>query len=209
MGPRRRPAATLPRSLTMRQSQVVHLVAAGLTNKEIGHLLGITQRGVSAQVSRLLSRFSVTNRAELVARALVEQNGQGGTQTVAGDPPITPVFENQLLAYRDSPFVVMLTIGEQQRVWFLNRTAELTLGMEYARAVGRRLHDWLNDPSATWWVEQVAHTLRTALPASGSAKGTRWMRDDGSWATADFTCVFQPVLYRDAPVAVLTICMAT
>lgn len=206
MGGRPRSTRMRSHSLTMRQSQVVHLVAAGLTNKEIGHLLGITPRGVSAQISRLLSRFSVANRAELVARALVERNGQGRSETAA-PPAVTPVLENQLLAYRDAPFVVVLTIGQQHTVWFLNRTAERVLGIDPSRAVGRGLQDWLNDPSAAWWVEEAARTLRTGLPGSAIAKGAQWMRDDQSWGTGDFTCVFQPILNGDAVVAVLTICL--
>lgn len=201
--------AARPHSLTMRQSQVVHLVAAGLTNKEIGHLLGITQRGVAAHISRLLSAFSVTNRAQLVAHALVEKNGHGNEEPASEATPITPVLESQLLAYRDAPFAVVLTVGEPQTIWFVNRTAERALGMDYARAVGRSLPDLLSDPSAAWWIDQAARTLRTGLPRTTSATSTQLMRDVTSSPAADLMCVFQPVLNdTNAVVAVLSICMA-
>jgi DNA-binding CsgD family transcriptional regulator len=190
----------------MRQSQVVHLVAAGLTNKEIGHLLGITQRGVSAQISRLLTRFSVTNRAELVARALIERTDHGDGDTAAQTAPISPVVEGQLLAYREAPFLVLLTIGEEQTIWFVNDMAERVLGVAYGSAVGRPLQRWFSDPSAAWWIAGVARALRTGLPGSASAKRTQWMRDDQCVDTRDFTCVFQPVLHNETTVAVLTIC---
>jgi DNA-binding CsgD family transcriptional regulator len=207
MGERPRSTDTWPRSLTMRQRQVIHLVAAGLTNKEIGHLLGITQRGVSAQISRLLSRFSVTNRAELIAHALADDRADQHTDGAAEAAPLTPVMENQLLAYRDSPFLVLLTVGERQTVWFVNPSAEQVLGIAHTTAVGRPLREWFSGPSAAWWSEEAARTLRTGLPGSAVADGTQWSRDDRSEDAADFTCVFQPVLNDGAVVGVLTICV--
>jgi DNA-binding CsgD family transcriptional regulator len=208
MDARRGSTRTRAHSLTLRQNQVIHLVAAGMTNKEIGHLLGITQRGVSAQISRMLSYFSVTNRAELVARALVEQRGQGRAETAAA-APVGPELENQLLAYRDSPFIVVLTIGEAHTVWYVNRAAERALGTKYARDVGRPLQECLSGRSVAWWQEAAARTLRTGLPASVVVKGTQSTRDDQSSDTGELTCVFQPVLRNGTVVAVLTICLNT
>ena len=61
------------------------LIAPGLTNKEIGHSLGITERGAAAHVSRLLACFRVPNRAGLIARTLSDAiDGRAGN--TAADP---------------------------------------------------------------------------------------------------------------------------
>lgn len=51
--------------LTQRQRQVLALVRLGHTNKEIGTALGITEQAAKVQVSKLLRKFGVTNRAAL------------------------------------------------------------------------------------------------------------------------------------------------
>lgn len=53
--------------LTPRQSEVLELVSKGLTNREIGPLLGISARTVKYHVEMMLYNFQVTNRTELVA----------------------------------------------------------------------------------------------------------------------------------------------
>jgi len=54
------------RALTPRQREVIRLVARGAPNKDIARTLGITEQGVKAHVSRLLERYRVSNRVELV-----------------------------------------------------------------------------------------------------------------------------------------------
>ncbi len=51
--------------LTQRQRQVLALVRLGHTNKEIGTALGITEQAAKVQVSKLLRKYGVTNRAAL------------------------------------------------------------------------------------------------------------------------------------------------
>ena len=55
-----------PTPLTSRQREVIGLVARGLTNREIAGALGLSEDGVKAHVSRLLLRFGVSNRVELL-----------------------------------------------------------------------------------------------------------------------------------------------
>src|SRR5206468_4068973 len=57
-------------AITARQAEIVGLVARGYTNKEIAAALGISESGVSAHVSRLLTRFQVANRAGLIGCVL-------------------------------------------------------------------------------------------------------------------------------------------
>jgi two-component system nitrate/nitrite response regulator NarL len=55
--------------LTARQQDIVSLVARGLSNKEIGRELDITERTVKDHVSLIFGRLGAVNRAEAIARA--------------------------------------------------------------------------------------------------------------------------------------------
>ncbi|WP_326798437.1 response regulator transcription factor [Streptomyces sp. NBC_01808] len=63
--------------LTPRERQVLSAVADGMTNAEIGAMLGLRESTVKAHVSRILAELGVTNRvqAALAARDLA---GRGG-----------------------------------------------------------------------------------------------------------------------------------
>jgi PAS domain S-box-containing protein len=62
----RGPAAPV---LTERQRQVLALVRRGRTNKEIASTLGVSEQAAKVQVSKLLRKFGVQNRAALVGAA--------------------------------------------------------------------------------------------------------------------------------------------
>lgn len=63
-------AATREQSvLTARQQDIVSLVARGLSNKEIGRELDITERTVKDHVSLIFGRLGAVNRADAIARA--------------------------------------------------------------------------------------------------------------------------------------------
>jgi DNA-binding NarL/FixJ family response regulator len=63
--------------LTDRESQVLALVADGLSNKQIAQRLGITERTVKAHLGSVFQRIGVTDRtqAALWARARAESGG--------------------------------------------------------------------------------------------------------------------------------------
>jgi DNA-binding NarL/FixJ family response regulator len=64
LGPRRRPAA-----LSHREREVIRLVAAGRSNKQIARELGITERTVKFHVTSILNKLGADNRAQAVALA--------------------------------------------------------------------------------------------------------------------------------------------
>jgi DNA-binding CsgD family transcriptional regulator len=61
------PAASL--GLTRREAEVLALVAAGRTNRQIGQQLFITEKTASIHVSRILAKLGVAGRGEAAAVA--------------------------------------------------------------------------------------------------------------------------------------------
>lgn len=58
--------------LTSRQTEVLKLIADGLTNREIAWQLGVSEACVKFHVTGLFRHFGVDNRVSLVMRALAE-----------------------------------------------------------------------------------------------------------------------------------------
>jgi two-component system response regulator NreC len=56
--------------LSERQSQVLRLLAAGHTNKEIAHELGISVRTVEMHRADVMGKLNLATRAEIVRYAL-------------------------------------------------------------------------------------------------------------------------------------------
>lgn len=54
--------------LTPRETEIVNLVAQGLTNREIGTALWITENSVKQALKRLFRKLKVSSRAEMVAQ---------------------------------------------------------------------------------------------------------------------------------------------
>lgn len=75
------PSAT-PRvkdTLSVRELQVLQLVAKGLANKQIGRALGISERTVKVHVTHVFRRIGVTDRtsAAMWARNNLDADSQG------------------------------------------------------------------------------------------------------------------------------------
>lgn len=71
--PTRSPAPSAPApgaELTERQLEVLRLIAAGCTNREIAHKLFITERTVKYHTREILQKLQLRNRAEAVAYAI-------------------------------------------------------------------------------------------------------------------------------------------
>jgi DNA-binding CsgD family transcriptional regulator len=196
-----RGARSPTRTVTARQQQVVALVARGLTTKEIAHQLQISERGVSAHISRLLAKFNVANRAGLVAHAfsqVVSGTVTVGAGTDRADPRLLPVDEiaRELAGFQASNFLVTLTVGRDPVFVFMNDAAARVMGTDPKSIVGVRVRDRFPDPSIAWWLEKSDQAFRTGVPVSIENASSRWLRDDGTWDTGTFDCVLQPV--RDA-----------
>jgi ATP/maltotriose-dependent transcriptional regulator MalT len=81
--------ATTTELLTAREAEVLTLVAAGLSNRQIGERLFISTKTVSVHVSNLLAKLGVAGRAEAVTVA--HRRGLLGVDvTPAGSPAPGP-----------------------------------------------------------------------------------------------------------------------
>lgn len=65
-----RPATDTSEQLTARESEVVRLVARGMSNKSIAHQLGISPRTVEGHLNHVFDKLDVFSRTELVHYAL-------------------------------------------------------------------------------------------------------------------------------------------
>jgi DNA-binding NarL/FixJ family response regulator len=72
-GAPQRPAPVVPHGLTPRELEVLRLVAAGRSDREVAEALFVSPRTVGAHVSHLLTKLGVDNRA--AAAALASREG--------------------------------------------------------------------------------------------------------------------------------------
>jgi DNA-binding CsgD family transcriptional regulator len=198
-----------PRPLTGRQRQVIAFVARGLTNKEIARELRITERGVSAHISRLLARFNSPNRASLIAQTIADQLGRpttpDATADVLTDQAIVAGLEQELASYEDAPFLVGVTFGADQMLVYQNR---MSRDLTHATEIGRLHREvFSGDANQEWWREKGNEAFVTGRPVAVASAPSRWQRRDGTWADAMFSCVAQPLRDRIGNVrGVLWIC---
>ena len=79
------PAPALPASVTARETEIIALVARGLTNAEIGALLHISALTCKSHVSRILTKVGARDRTQLVV--LAYETGLIAPGRTDGSPP--------------------------------------------------------------------------------------------------------------------------
>jgi len=63
------PPAALPDDVTVREAEVLRLIAAGLANREIAQRLYVTEATVKSHINRLFAKIGVRDRAQAVRYA--------------------------------------------------------------------------------------------------------------------------------------------
>ena len=71
---RRAPEVTESERLTQRERQVIDLISDGLSNKEIGYRLGVSETSVKATLQQLFRKTGVRSRTQLV-RIVIDRFG--------------------------------------------------------------------------------------------------------------------------------------
>jgi DNA-binding CsgD family transcriptional regulator len=194
--------------LSARQQQVFALVARGMTNKEIGFSLGITERGVAAQVSRMLAKFGAPNRAALIARVMAGELGtlSPSVDGVADPLELTPEMRQACEPYERSTFLVGLTLGPDNLLVYVNDNGQRTMGVHVEGRDGDLFRRRRESSGTRAFVEGSKEAFRTGVPVTIETQPARWMRDDETWATGTFSCVLQPVHRQHAVIGLLWIC---
>jgi two-component system NarL family response regulator len=68
--------------LTLRQAEVVSLLAAGKSTREVAQALGVTPRTVQVHIGLIMKKLGVTNRLQIVALALRDTRGTDGSKKI-------------------------------------------------------------------------------------------------------------------------------
>ncbi len=185
--------------LTAKQAEVVALVACGYTNKEIAARKRVTQRAITAQLSRLMRKFDVPNRAGLIA-AVMSAAGMGlpagTTAPVSGIGGQLRIVPGDLAAiYENAPFMVAVTHGPRHVYSFVNRLAAQVAGRPAESLVGRSVCEVYPDldPRFEAAVDEV---YATGKPWAAGGAVVRWTHLDGTSREGKANLMFQPL--RDA-----------
>ena len=175
-------------SLTPRQGEILDLVARGRRTRDIARELGISERAVTAHITRLMDRFGVANRTELIASFMART----GRPRAAADVV-------DLARYADAPFLVAVTDGPTHVFRFVNDMWERVMHLRARDVLGRTVREVFPDAShVTYAARQRA--FREGQPTTGNAWHYRWTARDGMEREADFRYLYQPVRDRDGTV---------
>jgi hypothetical protein len=176
------------------------LIARGLTNKEIGHSLGITERGVAAQISRLLAKFLVPNRAGLIARVLADHARERPAASISADTSAAAAaLASELDAYRGADCSLMFTVGRDHVIAFESQLAARVFGP--ARGpIGMRLRDRIRGHAGGAWLKQIDAAYHSGVPAAIAIRPTDGEEIHGGVPTP---CLVQPLRGGDGDVRAL------
>lgn len=147
--------------LTPRQREILELVAKGLTNDDIGGVLGISFATVRAHMTAILATLEVTNRTEAAALFLASQ---------ASPTHIASVLERPAIAV-----LPLIALDDAPRTRTIAGAVARDLTSLFARSC------WF--PVISQLSTVTARTLGTTSQAIGTALGARFLIDGALFAT--------------------------
>lgn len=149
--------------LTGRQLEILELVAKGLTNADIGELLGCSPTTVRAHVSAILAVLEVSNRTEATARFLA---------ACARPERVGVVLERPAIAV-----LPLVALDDDARTNTVARAIARDLTGLFARAC------WF--PVISQISSARARTVATTSQALGAELGARFLVDGALWMTGE------------------------
>lgn len=174
----------------------------GLTNEQIARELAITERGVRAQVSRLLKRFGSPNRTALVS-VLLESGVIAAARTGAEDSRTRPLVaippDRESRLYDEAPFMIAIMSAPSFRITYANERFADALAWSVDGLVGKSYADIFADAPP----ERVAARDRAAREGELKAVDhgvARWKREDGTVALGVLTYMVHPLWTVDGAI---------
>lgn len=177
------------------------LVARGYRTREIAEAIGISERAVTAQITRLMEMFGVPNRSGLIAAVMaaagfgIAPSRRGPLTRLGAQAHLATLDETEHEQYADAPFLVAVTRGPDHIFTYVNRMWTRVMGLSGVNIIGRSVREVFPDaPPASYAARQRAY--RQGHPSAGNAWHFRWRSSDGTPHEADLRYIYQPL--RDA-----------
>ena len=185
--------------LTAGQARLLSLVARGLPTKQIAAELGVSDRAITARLSRLFRAYQTSNRAGLIA-AVLSQAGVGLDAIERIDwrgGGARPEVAEMVDAYANAPFMVSVTRGPDHVYTFVNAVSARVAGRD--DLVGKAVVDAYPELDATFR-EALDRVYRTGEPWSVAGAPARFTQPDGTHRDTRLNLMFQPIRGRDGAV---------
>ena len=185
--------------LTEGQAELISLIARGLATKQIAAKLGVSNRAITARLSRLFRAYETSNRAGLIA-AVLSQAGvgqRGREQPQWQGAGARPEVAEKIEAYANAPFMVSVTRGEDHVYAFVNAVSARVAGRD--DLVGKAVGDAYPELDATFR-EALDHVYRSGEPWSVARAPARFTRPDGTHRDTHLNLMFQPIRGRDGSI---------
>jgi DNA-binding CsgD family transcriptional regulator len=189
----------LPPKLTAGQARLISLVARGLATKQVAAELGVSERAVTARLSRLFRAYGTGNRAGLIA-AVLSEAGVGLDDIQRPErrgSGVRPEVAKTTAAYANAPFMVSVTRGPDHVYSFVNAVSARVAGRH--DLVGKAVTDAYPELDATFR-EALDLVYRTGEPWSVAGAPARFTHPDGTHRDTHLNLMFQPVRGRDGAV---------
>ena len=186
-------------SLTAGQARLVSLVARGLPTKQIAAELGVSERAITARLSRLFRAYGTSNRAGLIASVL-SQAGVGLDTIDRADwrgGGARPEIAETVDAYANAPFMVSVTRGPEHVYSFVNGVSARVAGRD--DLVGKAVTEAYPELDLTFR-EALDRVYRTGEPWSIAGAPARFTHADGTHRDTRLNLMFQPVRARDGSI---------
>jgi hypothetical protein len=158
------------------------LLRRGYRTREIAYALKISERAITAHITRLMAIFGVPNRTGLIA-AVIASSGQ--TRLATPD-------ERELARYEDAPFLVAVTTGPKHVFRFVNKMWERVMRLRSANVLGRTVREVFPDASPVTYAARQ-RPFQGGRPTTGNAWHYKWTTAAGTLREADFRYIYQPM----------------